>query len=109
MVEKRNIRREDILLQARLGAGARITVNGPLLWKPSSYIRGPRMVLDGCDMVMHLNMQSNENSPFDIVIDGRDISIAENDDVVATATLEPNVPWHGKQLADGTSYNPPVK
>jgi len=101
--EKRNITREDILLQMRLGtAGARVTVNGPLPWTPSMYVVGPRMVLDGCDMVMHLGLLSNERSPFEIVVDGRDITISENDELVATAKLEPKATWRDKKLADGT-------
>ncbi len=100
---KRNITREDILLQMRLGrTGARVTVNGPMSWTPSMYVAGPRMVLDGCDMVMSLGLLSNERSPFEIVVDGRSVTISEDGEVVATAKLEPKAAWREMKLADGT-------
>ena len=99
--DKRNITNEDILLHARLRGGARITVNGSMQWEPSWVAPSPRMVLDGCDMVMRLGLESNENSPFEIIIDGYAITILENGEAVATAQLEPKAAWRDKRLADG--------
>ena len=100
--KKRNITKDDILLKARLGAeGAQVEIKNPLPWQPSGGFQQPRMVLDGCDMVMHLGLESNPNSHFRMVIDGPDISISENDELLVTAKLERRAPWRDKLTSSG--------
>ncbi len=102
--KKRNITKEDILLKARLGA-ARVEVKGPLLWKPTASVLNPRIVLDGCDMVAHIGMQSNPLSPLELVIEGNDVTISEKGEVLATAKLEPRAPWRDKLLRNGMTVD----
>ncbi len=102
--KKRNITKEDILLGARLGA-ARVEVNGPLLWKPTQYVPNPMIVLDGCDIVATIGLQSNPLSPLQVVIEGDDVTISEMGEVLATARLEPRALWRDKLLGDGTTVD----
>ncbi len=105
MAEKRNITKEDILLEARIRAeGARIEVK-----KEAGTGRNPvsqalrPIVIDGCEMVT--SPWQNPTSRLGVIVDGNDVTISDMNEVLGTATLEARPPWKSKLLSDGSTLD----
>ncbi len=91
--EKRNITKEDILVKARvLSEGVRLSTDAKMV--------GPIVVLDGCDLVTYT--PPNPRSRLQISIDGEDISIVDEGEVLATGRVQEQLPWYDTLLSDGT-------
>jgi len=102
--KKRNITRDDVLLKTRLVAeGTRLEVRGPLLWEPTDQAFSPRAVLEGCDVVVALG--ENLRSRLVSVIEGPNVTISEEDRILARGTLQKRAPWRDKLMSDGTPVN----
>ncbi|MEE8374196.1 MAG: radical SAM protein [Dehalococcoidia bacterium] len=92
--EKRYITKEDILVKARMHSeGVRLPVHAAM-------VTGPNIVLDGCDLVMYT--RRNPRSRLQMSIDGEDISIAYEGEVLVTGRVQERLPWLDTLLSDGT-------
>jgi len=100
MVEKRNITKDDIFLEARLRAeGARIEVRkAPTAW---SIVNA--FVLDGRGTV--IGFWPNRASRLDAVIDGNDVIISEMGKVLTTGKPESRAFWRDKLMSDRTTVD----
>lgn len=107
MTEKRNIAREDVFLKTRiLAEGHRLEIKTPPDFgeptaDPTS--TAPRIVLDGCDVVVGL--RPYERSRLKVVINGNAVTILDLDSVVGKGTIAARAPWRDKRMSDGRSVN----
>ena len=105
MSGKRNITKEDILLRDRMN-GAGTEVKGPLLFKPigSMASNGIRIVLDETDLIQpFFYAYPNPDAPMQVVIDGYDVTVSDEGEVVATGKLEEQPSWCDAMMTDGTT------
>ncbi len=106
MTEKRNNENEDKLIAGLFSQGARIEVKGPLLWEPPTTTMewpGPRIILEDCDLVTTVSMESDPNSDRVVIFDGNDVTFSHKGRIRATGKLEPRPVWCDMLLSDGTT------
>jgi hypothetical protein len=99
MIEKRNITREDIYLEARLlSEGVRIEIKTPPEKPPAFF---GTIVMDGCDITTFLRPSSY--SRLEAVIEGDRITISDMGEVLGTARFEERPEWFDIPLSNGQS------
>ena len=104
MAGRRSATRDDIFLKTRLiSEGVQLIVDGPLEWSVGDPFVGPIIIFNECDMVAETRF--NPRSRLEFIVKGRDVTISEMGEVLATATLEPRAPWRDIIMSDGTTVD----